>query len=36
LERFAEARKAYEEALKLDPENRTARQNLDLVERRGN
>ena len=36
LEKFAEARKAYEEALKLDPENRTARQNLDLVERRGN
>jgi tetratricopeptide (TPR) repeat protein len=36
LEKFAEARKAYEAALKLDPENRTARQNLDLVERRGN
>jgi tetratricopeptide (TPR) repeat protein len=36
LENFTEARKAYEEALKLDPENRTARQNLDLVERRGN
>ena len=36
LEKFPEARKAYEDALKLDPENRTARQNLDLVERRGN
>jgi TolA-binding protein len=36
LEKFAEARKAYEAALKLDPENRTARQNLDLVEHRGN
>jgi cytochrome c-type biogenesis protein CcmH/NrfG len=36
LEKFAEARKAYEDALKLDPDNRTARQNLDLVERRGN
>jgi Flp pilus assembly protein TadD len=36
LEKFAEARKAYQEALKLDPENRTARQNLDLIERRGN
>jgi serine/threonine protein kinase len=36
LEKFAEARMAYEEALKLDPDNRTARQNLDLVERRGN
>jgi serine/threonine protein kinase len=36
LEKFPEARKAYEAALKLDPENRTARQNLDLVEHRGN
>jgi eukaryotic-like serine/threonine-protein kinase len=36
LEKFADARKAYEAALKLDPENRTARQNLELVERRGN
>jgi Serine/threonine protein kinase len=36
LEKFAEARKAYEDALKLDPDNRTAQQNLDLVERRGN
>ncbi|HEX7598334.1 MAG TPA: protein kinase [Polyangia bacterium] len=36
LDKFAEARKAYQEALKLDPENRTARQNLELVERRGN
>ena len=36
LERYSEARKAYQEALKLDPENRTARQNLDLIERRGN
>ena len=36
LERFAEARKAYEDALRLDPENRTALQNLHLVERRGN
>jgi Flp pilus assembly protein TadD len=36
LEKFSEARKAYEDALKLDPDNRTARQNLDLVERRGN
>jgi Flp pilus assembly protein TadD len=36
LEKFADARKAYEDALKLDPENRTARQNLDLLERRGN
>jgi len=29
LEKFSEARKAYEEALKLDADNRTARQNLD-------
>jgi tetratricopeptide (TPR) repeat protein len=36
LEKLTEARKAYEDALKLDPENRTARQNLDLVERRSN
>jgi serine/threonine protein kinase len=36
LEKFSEARKAYEDALKLDPDNRTARQKLDLVERRGN
>ncbi len=36
LEKFSEARKAYEEALKLDAENRTARQNLDLIQRRGN
>ncbi len=36
LEKFAEARKAYQAALKLDPENRTARQNLELVGRRGN
>ena len=36
LEKFPEARKAYEDALKLDPDNRTARQNLELVERRGN
>jgi tetratricopeptide (TPR) repeat protein len=36
LEKFSEARKAYEEALKLDSENRTARQNLDLIQRRGN
>jgi serine/threonine protein kinase len=36
LEKFADARKAYEDALRLDPENRTARQNLDLLERRGN
>jgi cytochrome c-type biogenesis protein CcmH/NrfG len=35
LEKFAEARKAYEDAIKLDPENRTARQNLDLIQRRG-
>jgi tetratricopeptide (TPR) repeat protein len=35
LEKFADARKAYEAALKLDPNNRTARQNLDLIERRG-
>jgi len=34
LEKFDEARKAYESALKLDPDNRTARQNLDLVQRR--
>jgi serine/threonine protein kinase/predicted negative regulator of RcsB-dependent stress response len=36
LEKFPDARKAYEEALKLDPDNRTARQNLDLIQRRGN
>ncbi|HJX63212.1 MAG TPA: protein kinase [Polyangia bacterium] len=36
LEKFEEARKAYEEALKLDADNRTARQNLDLIQRRGN
>jgi Flp pilus assembly protein TadD len=36
LEKFSEARKAYEEALKLDADNRTARQNLDLIQRRGN
>jgi tetratricopeptide (TPR) repeat protein len=36
LEKFVDARKAYEDALKLDPDNRTARQNLDLIERRGN
>jgi tetratricopeptide (TPR) repeat protein len=36
LEKFVDARKAYEDALKLDPDNRTARQNLDLLERRGN
>jgi serine/threonine-protein kinase len=35
LEKIAESRKAYEEALKLDPDNRTARQNLDLLQRRG-
>ena len=34
LERYPEARQAYEEALKLDPDNRTARQNLNLVQRR--
>jgi len=36
LDKFADARKAYQEALTLDPENRTARQNLDLIQRRGN
>ena len=36
LEKFPDARKAYEDALKLDPDNRTARQNLDLIQRRGN
>jgi serine/threonine protein kinase/predicted negative regulator of RcsB-dependent stress response len=34
LERYPEARQAYEDALKLDPDNRTARQNLNLVQRR--
>jgi serine/threonine-protein kinase len=34
LEKYPEARQAYEDALKLDPDNRTARQNLNLVQRR--
>ena len=36
LDKFEDARKAYTEALKLDPENRTAKQNLALIEQRGN
>jgi serine/threonine protein kinase/TolA-binding protein len=36
LEKFEDARKAYTEALKLDPDNRTAKQNLSLIEHRGN
>jgi serine/threonine protein kinase/predicted negative regulator of RcsB-dependent stress response len=36
LEKDADARKAYEEALKLDPDNRTAKHDLELIQRRGN
>lgn len=36
LEKFEEARKAYTDALKIDPDNRTAKQNLSLIEHRGN
>jgi serine/threonine protein kinase len=36
LEKDADARKAFEEALKLDPDNRTAKHDLELIQRREN